>query len=125
MTFLMILVEEYIDEKFEVPMRYYFGIDFDRVFSHPKDGSEGMMFCFVKNFDDCQKSFERNIKIDSLLDNIDLNSINNKIDNSYVVIYQTENYQEQVYSAISKKMKSLDAVIPWVPAAGIKRIGDI
>lgn len=119
----MILVDEYIDEKFGVMMRYYFGIDFKRVLNHPKDGSDGMMFCFIESFEKSQKSFERELKIDHLLDGLDIDTINKEIDNSYIFIYQTGEYQEQVYLAIKRKMvESIDSKYPWIPVSrpGIK-----
>lgn len=114
----MILVDEYIDEEFNTPMRYYFGIDFKKAMCHPKDGSEGMMFCFVESFSDSQKSFERELKIDNLLDGLDTDMINREIDNAYVFIYQTGEYQEQVYTAIKNKMRDRQKYPhPWVPVS--------
>lgn len=54
----MILVSEHIDESTKIPMKFYFGIDFDRVLSHPSDGSDGLMFCFLKTL----RKNVRNIK---------------------------------------------------------------
>ena len=45
----MILASEHIDERTGVLMRFYFGINFDKALSHPSDGSDGLMFCFLWN----------------------------------------------------------------------------
>lgn len=124
----MILVDEYMDDELGKPMRYYFGIDFKKVISHPKDGSDGMMFCFVESFIESQKSFQRELKIDHLLDNTEID-IDKEIDNTYVFVYQTGEYQEQVYLAIKKKMmEGRKYEHPWVSVSGIggsKTIGGI
>ena len=63
----MILISKDILEGVEV--KYYDGIDFNKLFKHPKDGSEGFIFCFVNNWVNEVKKFDRESKIDNLVDN--------------------------------------------------------
>lgn len=110
----MILVDEIIDSHTGTVMKFYFGMDYNIVSSHPKDGSGGLMFCFVEDFNNSKKSFDRDKKIESILDNIIEEDTD--IDNNYLFIYQTGKYQEQVYSSIKEKMiKQPDEIPKWMP----------
>jgi len=99
----MILASEHIDERTKVPMKFYFGIDFDRVLSHPVDGSDGLMFCFFGNFEEECKKYKRESILNNILHDNDINSIED-INNNYIVLYQTGEFQKQVYESIRDKM---------------------
>ncbi len=101
----MVLVDEHIDKDSGVTMKFYFGLDFQKVLSHPKDGSGGMIFCFVDNYTDSKKSYERERKINNILNDIEFEDFEiDQINNSYVCIYQTSGYQNEVYKSIKEKM---------------------
>lgn len=103
----MVLVDEHVDKDSGVLMKFYFGLDFQMALSHPKDGSDGMMLCFVDNYIDSKKSYERERKINNILQNIEFEDFEiDQINNSYVYIYQTGGYQNEVYEAIKKKIIS-------------------
>lgn len=115
----MILVSEHIDESTKIPMKFYFGIDFDRVLSHPSDGSDGLMFCFFENFEEECKKYKRESKINNILYDNNIDNIDD-IDNNYLMLYQTGEYQKQVYESIRDKMikHSWKYTHPIVPIAG-------
>jgi len=95
----MILISEDILDG--VNVKYYDGIDLKLAQNHPKDGSNGFIFCFVDNWVNEVKKYNRESKIDNILSDeevIDFDMDN--LNNSYICIYQTDGNLEQVYNAI-------------------------
>lgn len=98
----MTLIDEITNDDFKYC--FYSGIDFEKAFNHPKDGSEGFMICFVENFLDEKRAYDRELKINSIIYNDSLSDTLENIDNNYMMIYQTGEYQQQVYESVKKKL---------------------
>lgn len=104
---------------------FYSGIDIDSIIRHPKDGSNGFIFCFIDNWSKEVKSLRRQTKIDSIL-------MNNKcysdfeiedINNNYIFIYQLEGTEPGVLFKIIKE-KVINKNFPehpWIPMSGINK----
>ena len=65
MTYLMILIDSMEYEGTIV--KFYNGVDFDKLIKHPKDGSKGFIFCFIENWVKEVKGYNRNLKIESIV----------------------------------------------------------
>jgi hypothetical protein len=121
----MILIDEIIVDNLNV--KFYDGIDFDLLLSHAKDGSDGFIFCFINNWKNDVKIYNRQRKLSSIIDGIEYEDFEwEKIDNSFISVYQTEGMGVlDVYQTIRKKVerKQLDSG-PWIGgiSAGAWRI---
>lgn len=118
----MNLIEQIIvDDK---TVAFYDGIDFSVLTNHPKDGSNGFIFCFVENFVKEVKTHRRQNKINSLLtDEISSEFDTKDINNDYIAIYQLEGTEPGVLFEIIKE-KVLNKNFPehpWIPIAGLKK----
>jgi len=115
MTYLMILIDEIIVDNLNV--KFYDGIDFDLLLSHAKDGSDGFIFCFINNWKNDVKIYNRQRKLSSIIDGIEYEDFEwEKIDNSFISVYQTEGMGIlDVYQTIRKKVerKQFDSG-PWI-----------
>lgn len=84
--------------------KFYDGLDIDTILKHPKDGSNGFILCFVKNFEDVLKSYNRNSKISTLIDGTEFLKIKHKhIKNQFAIIYQSYKTIE-LYNIIKNKV---------------------
>jgi hypothetical protein len=92
-------------------------MDFDLLLNHAKDGSNGFIFCFIKNWLTEVKSYNRQRKLSSVVDDIDYEEFEwGKIDNNFISVYQTEGMGiHDVYQTIRKKVerKQFDSR-PWI-----------
>lgn len=116
----MILIEEIIVENTIV--RFYNGMDLSKLKNHPKDGSEGFVFCFINKWTDEIKKFNRESKIEQLLENIDdTESFNWKlIENDFISIYQTEGVPDDlIYKTVRNKVLNREIINKtWIPIPG-------
>lgn len=122
MTFLMNLISESKIDGLKIS--YYKGIDFNKVQNHPKDGNQGTMIIFIENWIDETKIWQRDNKLNALLENKKINNFNlTEIDNDFVKIYQCENIGiNKLYETIKFKMeKGIIIDKPWVPISGIDK----
>ena len=125
----MTLIEKImVDDKV---VSFYNGIDFKILKNHPKDGSEGFIFCFIDNFVKEVTSYNRQNKIDSVLINETTAEFNTKdIENNYIAIYQLQGTEKGVlFEIIKEKVIAKNfSEHPWIPIAGFKtgawRIGN-
>lgn len=121
MTFLVNLISKQTINQIEIS--YYEGIDFNLINNHPKDGSKGMIIFFIHNWYKEVKKWQRENKINQIINNktnyIDIDNINN----SYIAIYQAENIGiEILYETIKSKIeKGNFPNQPWIPISGIDR----
>lgn len=118
----MILIDSMDYENTKV--NFYNGVNFDELINHPKDGSKGFIFCFIDNWVKELKGYNRNLKIDSIVNNSEFNEFKwDLLENNYISIYQTEGVGiDVVYETIRSKLeKSQFPDKPWVPIAGISR----
>lgn len=103
---------------------FYNGIDFDIVMNHPDDGSNGFIFCFIENWVDEVKSWERESKLDSVLNNKLIEEFNSKkIENNYLAIYQLQGTEPGVLFEIIKEkvIKKNFPEHPWIPISGLEK----
>lgn len=101
---------------------FYYGVDFDRLIRHSKDGSEGFIFCFIDSWKREIEKYNRDKKINSIVENLEFENFNwESINNNYISIYQTEGIgYEVVYETIRKKVLSHQLPDqPWIPVNGI------
>ena len=98
----MILIEKIFVDNIDVS--FYNGIDFDFIMNHPKDGSNGFIFCFIDNWIKEVKRWERESKIDSVLKDQQYQKFNSQdIENNYVAIYQLDGTEPGVLFQIIKE----------------------
>lgn len=70
---------------------FYQEIDIDFAKSHPKDGTGGLICFFVKNIKNEINKFNRNVKLDSILNDKSPEKFNfNLLQNQFVTIFQTD-----------------------------------
>jgi hypothetical protein len=103
---------------------FYNGIDFDIVMNHPDDGSNGFIFCFIENWVDEVKIWERQSKLDSVLNNKLIEEFNSKkIENNYLAIYQLQGTEPGVLFEIIKEkvIKKNFPEHPWIPISGMEK----
>lgn len=114
----MILISKDMLEGIEV--RYYDGIDFNKLFKHPNDGSGGFIFCFVTNWVSEVKKFDRESKIDNLVDNKPIKDLDmDDLNNNYICIYQTNGDLDVVYKTVKENItKKIGR--PWAPVECIE-----
>jgi len=118
----MILIDETIIDNIEVG--FYDGMDIDKLLNHPKDGSNGFIYCFIENWINEIKSYNRQRKISSVIDGVVYEEFEwDNINNNYICVYQTEGMLiKDVYETIRKKLEinRLD-IQPWIPVSGIDK----
>ena len=102
---------------------FYNGIDFDVLKNHPKDGSDGFIFCFVENFVNELQSHKRQNKINSVLDTDSAEFETKDIENNYIAIYQLEGTEPGLlYEIIKNKVINKNfPEHPWIPISGINK----
>lgn len=119
MIFLMTLIEELKHGKNLI--RFYEGCDFDKLVSHPKDGTNGFIICFIENWKNEFTSHNRQKKLNSLVSETKFKPFSwEDINNNFISIYQTEGVGlELIYQTIRDKViknNLLDAA--WIPVNG-------
>lgn len=118
----MTLIEKMVVD--DTYVSFYNGIDFDYLMNHPKDGSNGFIFCFIDNWVEEVKIWERESKIDSVLTNELVKKFNSQdIDNNYIAIYQLEGTEPGVlFKVIKEKVLNKNfPEHPWIPISGIDK----
>lgn len=116
----MILIDEIIVDS--VNVKFYEGIDFDQLLNHSKDGSDGFIFCFINNWITEVKSYDRQRKLNSIVDSTNYEEFEwEQIDNNYVSVYQTEgmgicNVYEVIRTKVERKQFEHKK---WIPIGGI------
>jgi hypothetical protein len=118
----MILIEEmFIDN---IKVQFFNGIDFNKIIKHSKDGSDGFIFCFIDNWINEVKKWERESKIDSVIENIDFDKFKSQdIENNHVAIYQLDGIEcDVLYKVIREKVINKNfPEHPWIPIAGLDK----
>lgn len=122
MTFSMIFIDEVQIDGIKV--RFFEGIDFDELINHPKNGSKGFIFCFIDNWVNDIKTYNRQNKIKSIVNNTDYKDFDwEDINNNYIAIYQSDGIGFfEMYKTIRQKVerKQFD-IKPWTPIGGLGR----
>ena len=122
----MILIDEIIVDNVDV--KFYEGMDVDKLLNHPKDGSNGFIYCFIDNWVNEIKTYNRQRKISSVIDDIKYKEFEwDSINNNYICIYQTEGMLiKDVYETIRKKVEvNQFPNQPWIITKGILGKGAI
>lgn len=99
-------------------VRFYNGIDFNKLIEHPKDGSDGFIFCFINSWIKEVTSYNRELKISSIVNDDIFNEFDwESIDNNYISIYQTDGVGiDVVYETVRNKLnKKQFPDMPWIP----------
>lgn len=116
----MNLIEEILIDG--VVIRFFDGIDFDRLIEHPKNGRDGFIFCFMDSWTNEVKNYNRNNKLKSIINNTTYVEFEwDEINNNYISIYQSDGVDKfDMYQTIRKKVerKQFD-MGPWIPVGGI------
>jgi hypothetical protein len=101
----MILIDKIIIDN--VKVEFYEGMDVDKLLNHPKDGSNGFIYCFIDNWVSEIKRYNRQRKISSVIDGVLYEEFEwDNINNNYICIYQTEGMLiKDVYETIRKKVE--------------------
>lgn len=85
----MILIEQIYSDGLN--FRFYNGVEFDALINHAKDGSEGFIFCFVDSYIKEVKSYNRNNKLKSIIEDKTYSKFKwESINNDFIAIYQTD-----------------------------------
>lgn len=116
----MILIDEIIVDN--VNIKFYEGMDFDLLLNHAKDGSNGFIFCFINNWVSEVKSYNRQRKLLSVVDDLEFEEFEwEKIDNNYISVYQTEGMGiSSVYEVIRTKVERKQfEQKPWTSIGGV------
>jgi hypothetical protein len=105
MIYSMILIDKIIIDNIKV--EFYEGMDVDKLLNHPKDGSNGFIYCFIDNWISEIKRYNRQRKISSVIDGVLYEEFEwDNINNNYICIYQTEGMLiKDVYETIRKKVE--------------------
>ncbi len=99
-------------------VRFYNGIDFNKLIQHPKDGSDGFIFCFINSWIKEVTSYNRELKISSIVNDDIFNEFDwESIENNYISIYQTDGIGiDVVYETVRNKLNiNQFPDMPWIP----------
>ena len=104
----MKLIEESLVNNHSV--KYYSGFDLESIMNHPKDGSKGMMVVFFNSIREEEKKHTRHELILHLLESKQIekfSDILDKLDNSYLALYETHGYTDIIYKSLKYKIETI------------------
>jgi hypothetical protein len=91
---------------------FYDGIDFGMILEHKEE--DGFLIFFVDSYINSVKAWERQSRIDSVLEDKDLEDFDSeKYQNNNIAIYQTSGNLIPVYETIKKKL--MEPIKHWNP----------
>ena len=102
-------------------IKFYDGVDFNILINHAKDGSEGFIFCFMDSWVKEVKSYNRNNKLKSVIENTVYSDFDwNDINNDFIAIYQADGIGiDLLYQTIRDKViRGHLPDRPYIPIAG-------
>ena len=91
---------------------------------HSKDGSDGFIFCFIENWVTEVKKWERESKINSVINNEQFEKFKSEeLDNGYIAIYQMEGTEPGIlFEVIKEKVTNKNfPEHPWIPISGLNK----
>ena len=91
-------------------INYYDGFDLERILNHPADGRDGIMVVFFDSIKEEEIKHNRNEKIKSLLESKkikDFSDIMDKLNNNYLMLYQTHGFTDLVFKSIKNKLENI------------------
>jgi len=108
-----------------IDVKFYNGVDFDFLLKHPKDGSKGFIYCFMDSWITEVKSYNRNNKLKSIIENKEYSDFEwESINNNYIAIYQADGIDIYLlYRTIRDKV--LNEHLPTSPYLSIVECDDI
>ena len=118
----MILIEEIVVDNSII--KFYNGIDFDILLKHSNKGSDGFIYCFIDNWVSEVKSYNRQLKLESIINNVKFSKFEwDKINNNYISVYQTDGVGiESVYNSVRERVVNLKSTNnSWLPISGIDK----
>jgi len=84
----MILIDSV--NKNGIDILFYNGIDIGKIINHPRDGSGGLIVCYIDGYVSKMKSIKRESKIDSILNDSKYETFDlSDMENDWVIIYDT------------------------------------
>lgn len=107
-------------------IEFYDGVDFNTLINHAKDGSEGFIFCFMDSWIKEVKTYNRNNKLNSIIENTDYSDFDwGDINNDFVAIYQADGIGiELLYQTIRDKViRGHLPDKPYIPISGYTKGG--
>lgn len=118
----MTLIEEILLDQTKV--KFFNGIDFNVIMKHSKDGSDGFIFCFIENWVTEVKKWERESKINSVINNEQFEKFKSEeLDNGYIAIYQMEGTEPGIlFEVIKEKVINKNfPEHPWISISGLNK----
>ena len=100
----MILIDS--ANKNGIDILFYDGIDIDKIVNHPKDGSNGLIVCYIDGYARHMTSIKRESKIDSILNDSKYEPFDlADIENNWIIIYETSGIGiKQLHLLIKEKL---------------------
>ena len=92
-------------------IRYYDGLDLKKVQSHPSDGTEGVMIVFFNSLKDECKKYNRKSRISQIVEDFkfeDFNDKIDKIDNSFLILYETKGFTDIIYQSVRNRIENVN-----------------
>lgn len=84
----MILIDS--ANKNGIDILFYDGIDIKRIINHPKDGSSGLIVCYIDGYARHMTGIKRESKIDSILNDSKYEPFDiADIENDWIIMYET------------------------------------
>lgn len=84
----MILIDSV--NKNGIDILFYDGIDIHKIINHPRDGSDGLIVCYIDGYVSKMKSLKRESKIDSVLNDSKYEPFDlADIENDWIIMYET------------------------------------
>ena len=107
----MILIDS--ANKNGIVILFYNGIDIKRVINHPKDGSSGLIVCYIDGIARHMTSIKRESKIDSILNDLKYEPFDlTDIENDWIIMYETSGIGIEALHLLIKE-KIVDDISPW------------
>lgn len=85
---------------------FYKGVNFDFLLNHPKDGTNGFIYCFMDSWVKEVQSYNRDNKLKSIIENKEYSDFEwESINNNYIAIYQADGVDiDLLYKSIRDKV---------------------
>ena len=87
-------------------IKFWSGFDLQKILSHPKDGSSGLMVVLVESIDSERVKFKRDTKINKILNfipEIEFDDILSNLDNNFLALYQSRGEDELLVKILKEK----------------------
>lgn len=92
-------------------IKYYDGLNLSKVLSHPDDGTDGVMIVFFNSLQDECKKHNRKSRISEIIEGCEFEDFNDKIDridNTYLILYETRGYTDIIYKSVRNRIENVN-----------------